>query len=330
MGTVTHFALKLPFKRKEAKLDFLGAGLLSFTIASLMIGLEEGRTGWTETRVLVLFGMAIAGLIAFIAAEQRASEPMIPLRLFSNKVVFRAAMLGMCAGTIVYGSGSFLSLYFQDALFVSPTESGLRSLPQMLGVTAATFGVGRLISKTGRYKPFPIIGSICATFALVAIAQINGETKYLYLVVPMIFMGFGAASIFTSTSIASQNGVEFHDLGVATATVMFFRSLGGSFGLAVFGTILNSTIRSEIPARVPNIAPEDASSLIRSPEKIQQLAAIPRQAVVDSIALGVSRIYWCCAAIMLIGIVLAVKLPEIALKQRAGLSDALEDTAPAH
>jgi hypothetical protein len=111
---------------------------------------------------------------------------------------------------------------------------------------------------------------------------------------------------------------------------MFFRSLGGSFGLAIFGTILNTTIRNEIPARVANIAPEDASSLIRSPEKIKQLAAIPRQAVVDSIALGVSRIYWCCAAIMLIGIVLAVKLPEIALKQRAGLSDALEDTAPAH
>ena len=330
VGTVTHFALKLPFKRKEAKLDFIGAGLLSFTIASLMIGLEEGRSGWTEKRVLVLFGMAIVGLITFVFAEQRATEPMIPLRLFSNKVVFRAAMLGMCAGTIVYGSGSFLSLYFQDALFVSPTNSGLRSLPQMLGVTVATFGVGRLISKTGRYKPFPIIGSICATCALIAIAQINGDTKYLYLAIPMIFMGFGAASIFTSTSIASQNGVEFHDLGVATATVMFFRSLGGSFGLAVFGTILNSTIRSEIPARVANIAPEDASKLIRSPEKIQQLAAIPRQAVVDSIALGVSRIYWCCAAIMLVAIVLAVLLPEIPLKQRAGLSDALEDTAPIH
>jgi MFS family permease len=146
----------------------------------------------------------------------------------------------------------------------------------------------------------------------------------------MIFMGFGAASIFTSTSIASQNGVEFHDLGVATSTVMFFRSVGGSFGLAIFGTIMNSTIRSEIPARVPGIAPEDASGLIRSPEKIEQLADIPRRAVVDSIALGVSRIFWCCAAIMLIAVVLAILLPEIPLKQRAGLSDAMEDTAPAH
>ena len=330
VGTTTHFALKLPFRRKEAKLDFAGAGLLSFTIASLMIGLEQGRHGWTDRNVLLLFAFAIIGVFAFVAVEKRADEPMIPLHLFSNKVVFRAAMLGMCAGTIVYGSGGFLSLYFQDALFVSPTNSGLRSLPQMLGVTAATFGVGRLISKTGRYKPFPIIGASLATLALIAIAQIDGNTNYSYLVIPMIFMGFGAASIFTSTSIASQNGVEFHHLGVATSTVMFFRSVGGSFGLAIFGTIMNSTIRSEIPARVSGIAAEDASTLIRSPEKIQQLADIPRHAVVDSIALGVSRIYWCCAAIMVIAIVLALLLPEIPLKQRAGLSDALEDTAPAH
>jgi hypothetical protein len=119
--------------------------------------------------------------------------------------------------------------------------------------------------------------------------------------------------------------VEFHDLGVATATVMFFRSLGGSLGLAIFGTILNSTIRSEIPART-GIEPDKAASLIRSPEEIQRLADIPRQAVVDSVAMGVSRIYWCCVAIMVVGFLIALVLPEIPLKQRAGLSDALENS----
>jgi MFS family permease len=193
----------------------------------------------------------------------------------------------------------------------------------MVGVTAATFGVGRLISKTGRYKPFPIIGTFVAGVGMLALTQINGSTQYWILILPMIVMGFGSASIFSSTSIASQNGVEFHDLGVATATVMFFRSLGGSLGLAIFGTILNSTIRSEIPART-GIAADKASTLIRSPEEIQKLADIPRQAVVDSVALGVSRIYWCCVAIMAIGFFLALVLPEIPLKQRAGLSDALE------
>lgn len=323
VGVVTHFALKLPFTKKEAKLDYAGAALLSITIGSLMVGLEEGRTGWTDSHVLGLFALSLVGLAVFIFVENRATEPMIPLRLFSNKVVFRSAMVGMCAGTVVYGSGSFLTLFFQDSQFLSPTDSGLRSLPQMIGVTAATFGIGRLISRTGRYKPFPIIGAFVSGLGMIALTQINGSTEYWILILPMILMGFGSASIFSATSIASQNGVEFHDLGVATATVMFFRSLGGSLGLAVFGTILNSTIRSEIPART-GIAADKASSLIRSPEEIQNLVLVQRQAVVDSVALGVSRIYWCCIAIMVIAFFIALVLPEIPLKQRAGLSDALE------
>ncbi|MEY3805466.1 MAG: hypothetical protein RIR69_278 [Actinomycetota bacterium] len=329
VGTVTHFALRLPFQRKDAKLDYAGAAFLSVTIGALMIGLEEGRTGWTQSHVLVLFAVSAIGLLVFLKIEQHAPEPMIPLHLFSNKIVLRSALLGMCAGAVVYGSGGFLNLYFQDSQFLSPTESGLRSVPQMIGVTAATFGIGRLISKTGRYKPFPIYGASLAALGLFAIAQITGSTPYIWLIIPMILMGFGAASIFTSTSIASQNAVEFHDLGVATATVMFFRSLGGSFGLAIFGTLLNSTIRSEIPARI-GVAPDEAANLIRSPKEIAALADIPRQAVVDSVALGVSRIFWLCAIVMVIGVVIAILLPEIPLKMRAGLSDALEKTDAAH
>ena len=232
----------------------------------------------------------------------------------------------MCAGVVTYGAGTFLSLYFQDSLFVSPTESGLRSAPQMIGVTAATFYIGRRISRTGKYKVYPIIGAVLSVIAMLAVAQIDGSTKYIYLIIPMIFMGFGTASIFTSTSIASQNAVEFHDLGVTTATVMFLRSLGGSLGLAIFGTILNSTIRSEIPKRI-GIAPDKASSIIRSPEDIQALAPAPRAAVVDSIAMGVSHIYYLCGAVMVIAVLLAIVLPERELRMRAGLSDAMEDVA---
>jgi MFS family permease len=320
---ICHFALKLPFKRRTAKLDFMGAGLLSLTIASLMIGLEEGRHGWTQQHVLILLVVALLGLVAFIKVEQRAEEPMIPLRLFSNDVVRTCALLGMCAGAVTYGAGGFLALYFQDSLFVSPTESGLRTLPTMLGVTLATFGVGRIIAKTGKYKIFPVIGSVLCIFGLTGIAQITGTTPYLYLVIPMILLGFGTASIFTTTSIASQNAVEFSDLGVATATVLFFRSLGGSFGLAVFGTVLNYTIRSEIPKRI-SIDPDKASSLIRSPEEISALPLASKQAVVDSLALGVSRIHWLCAATMVIAFLLAVILREQPLRLRAGLSDAME------
>jgi EmrB/QacA subfamily drug resistance transporter len=321
---ICHVALRLPFSRRQAKLDYLGAALLSAAIGSLMIGLEVGGHGWTEPLVLLLFSIAIVTTVLFVVVERRASEPILPLRLFANPVVRASVLLGLCAGIYTFGAGQFLPLYFQDSLFVSPTESGLRMLPQMLGVTIGTFGIGRLIARSGRYKRYPIVGSILAVVGLLGVAQITGSTTYSWLVVPMIFMGFGAATIFTTTSIASQNAVEFHDLGVATATVMFFRSLGGSFGLAVFGTVLNATIRTEIPAAL-GVPADEASSLIRSPAEIEALPDAARQAVVDSVALGVSRIYWICAAVMTVGVVIAFLLPERPLRLRAGLSDAMEE-----
>jgi len=323
IGTVTHFALKLPFTRREAKLDFAGAGLLSVTIGSMMIALEEGRSGWAERPVLILFAVAVVGLAFFIKVEQHAAEPMIPLRLFSNKVVFRASMLGMCAGVVSYGAGSFLNLYFQDSLLLSPTKSGLRTVPQMIGVTAATFGVGRLIAKTGRYKPFPIVGCALSVIGLYVVSTVSGTTPYSRLIIPMILMGFGTASVFSTTSIAGQNAVEYHDMGVTTATMMFFRSFGGSIGLAIFGTMLNSTIRSEIPKKT-GIEAAKASGLIRSPKDIAKLPAMSRQAVIDSVATGVGRIYLGCAIVMLCAIAIGFWLPEWPLRTRAGLSDSME------
>jgi EmrB/QacA subfamily drug resistance transporter len=320
---ICQVALRLPFQRRQARLDVVGATFLVGGISTLMIGLEVGRDGWTDGSTLVWFVAAAVFVVAFIVQERRAEDPMIPLRLFGNDVVRTAALLGMCAGVIAFGAGQFLPLYFQDSLFVSPTESGLRMLPMMAGVTLTTFGVGRLIAHTGGYKRWPVIGTWLGVVGMTVIAQIDGDTSYLWLVVPMAFMGMAMGSVFTSTSIATQNAVEFRDLGVATATVMFFRSLGGSFGLAVFGTVLNSTVRSEIPRRT-GVPADEAAGLIRSPEQIRALPDDTRQAVIDTIALGVSRIYWICATVMVVGAVFALILPERPLRTRAGLSDAME------
>jgi EmrB/QacA subfamily drug resistance transporter len=328
VAAISHVALRLPFTKRDARLDYAGAVLLTLGIGCLMIGLEEGRKGWTDPLPLTLFAAAGVLLAAFVLVEHRAAEPMIPLHLFANPVALVCILLGLCAGVVTYGAGQFLPLYFQDSLFVSPTESGLRMLPQMVGVTIATFAVGRLIAKTGRYKMFPVVGSLCSMLGLLGVAQITGTTSYLWLLGPMVLMGFGTAALFTTTSIAGQNAVDFHDLGVVTATMVFFRNLGGSFGLAAFGTILNATIRAEIPART-EVSADQAADLIRSPAEIAALPEPTRQAVVDSVALGVSRIYWVCAAVMAVAVVLALALPERPLRARAGLSDAMEDAAAA-
>ena len=288
-----------------------------------MIALELGQDGWTEPDVLALLGVAVAAIAGLLVVEHRAEEPIIPLRLFADRAVLTATLIGMCAGTIAFGAGQFLPLYFQDSIFVSPTESGLRMLPQMLGITFGTFGIGRLISRTGKCKPWPIAGTAIAVVASLAISGIDGNTSYATLVLPMIGLGFGMASVFTTSSIVAQNAVEFRDLGVVTSTIMFFRSLGGSLGLAVFGTILNSAIRSEIPARL-DVDADAASDLIRSPDEIQLLPLVERSAVIDSVAIGVGRVYLVCALVMAAGFVVALLLPERPLRERAGISDAME------
>ena len=328
-AAVAHVALRLPFPRRKAKLDLLGAATLSIAIGATMIGLEEGQDGWTERHVVILFAVGLLSTVAFILAERRAEEPIIPLRLFSDRAVLTATLLGMSAGTIAFGAGQFLPLYFQDSIFVSPTESGLRMLPQMIGVTLGTFGIGRVIAMTGKCKPWPIAGTAIATVSALMISGISGDTGYASLVLPMIGLGFGMASVFTTSSIVAQNAVDFRDLGVVTSTIMFFRSLGGSFGLAIFGTILNGAIRSEIPKRL-DVDAEQAVDLIRSPQEIQAMPPAQRAAVIDSVAIGVGRVYLVCAAVMAFGFVVALLLPERPLRARAGISDAMEQqSAPA-
>lgn len=328
-SVVSYIALDLPFPRRKSRIDVAGAGLLAVIIGSLIIALELGGTdGWTEPPVLGLLAVVVVGLGVFIVVELHAAEPMIPLHLFTDRVVLTSIIAGMCAGTLAFGAGQFLPLYFQDSLFVSPTESGLRMLPQMIGVTLGTFGIGRLILWTGKYKIFPVIGCAVAVVGLLVISRIDGSTSYLSLVLPMIAMGFGMAAVFTTTSIATQNAVEFRDLGVATATIMFFRSLGGSLGLAAFGTILTATVRREVPQRL-GISGDEAVSMIRVPDDIAALPEESRTAVVDSLASGVGNIYLVCTAIMVIGLIAAIALPERPLRPRAGLSDALESATPA-
>lgn len=326
-AAVSYVALDLPFHRRKVRIDYAGATLLAIIIGSLIVALELGGTdGWSEPIVFVLLVAVVVGVVTFVMLEQRVPEPMIPLHLFTNRVVLMSIFAGMSVGTIAFGAAQFLPLYFQDSLFVSPTESGLRMLPQMIGVTIGTFGIGRLILVTGRYKLFPVVGTGLAVVGLFAISNISGSTSYVSLILPMVAAGAGVGAVFTSTSIATQNAVDFQDLGVATATVMFFRILGGSLGLAAFGAILTSTVRSELPSRL-DVTPDEAVDLIREPAVIAALDDSRREAVVDGLASGVGNVYLMCAGLVVIGFIAATLLPEHPLRTRAGLSDALEAEA---
>ena len=317
---VTHRALRLPFPKRRSTIDWAGAGLLVAMLGALMLGLEQGRAGILNPRTAALVGVAAALALVFVAIERRAVDPILPPRMFSNRVVLSCALMGFCAGGVAFGAAQFLSVYFQDALFISPTQAGFRSLPIMLTVVVSSTMAGRLIAKTGRYRLFPIVGSFLAAVGSFGISRVTAGTPYWALVLPLAALGLGSGGVFTTSSIATQNACELRDMGVATATIMFFRNLGGSVVAAVSGTILNTTIRSSVPKRVP-ITAEQAVKLVRKPSEIRALPAETSRAIVDAVSRGTGRIYLFAGVLYLVALFWAWFMPELPLRRVAGINE---------
>jgi EmrB/QacA subfamily drug resistance transporter len=323
-GVCTHLVLRLPFTKRRAPIDWTGAALLSIALAALLISLERGRADWTSPTIVGGFTVALGATLLFVLQERRAPDPMIPLRLFADPVIRSCFMIGLLIGAITYGSMTFMPLFFQDSQFLSPTASGLRQMPVMIGVVVMSFAAGRLISRTGRYRPFPILGCAAVAVGILGLVRIEASTPYVALVVPLALIGLGSGAVYTTTSIAAQNACALADLGVTTATVMFARSLGGSFGLAAFSTMLTTRVRGDLPG-LTGLSPDDAVALIRTPAEIEQLPTDTRSAVVDVIAAAVASIMVVSVVVMVVALVFALVLPGRPLRSMAGITEALTE-----
>ncbi len=185
-------------------------------------------------------------IFLFIVVEQRASEPVLPLKLFRNPVFTQCSAIGFVVGLCMFGALSYLPLFMQVVDGDSPTVSGLRLLPLMGGLLVASIGTGQLISKFGRYKIYPICGTLMMALGLFLLSRIDEHTKSSVLGWDMVVFGLGIGLTMQVLTIATQNNVDYADLGVATSGVTYFRSIGGSFGASVFGTIPNNQLNSKV------------------------------------------------------------------------------------
>ncbi len=319
--------LHIPFVQRKVRIDWIGAALLSLSLGTLVIGLDRGRKDWSNPSVLMLLAVAAAAMVLFIAQERRAPEPIIPLRLFSNKVFRIASSMGFVAGALAYGAQSFLPLQFQDANFVSPTRAGLYLAPVMAGVMFGSAYGGRFIAATGRYKALPIIALVLGTLGALAISRITASTRLFVLALPMVAIGLGNGTTFTTTSIATQNAISPTDIGVGTASLLSIRALGGSLGLALFGTLFTSTVEANLTANLPAgslPAGKPVSSLLREPATIQALAKPVRQVVVQSISEGTGKVFLFASGVAAVGVVLALILPELPLRTTVSQASSLE------
>ncbi len=315
--------LRVPFQKRSSRIDVSGAVLLSGALGSLILALDRGKHGWVKTPVFVLLLISALLFVVFFVAEGRASEPIIPLRLFKNRVFAIASAMGFLAGSMSFGAQQFLPLQFQDANLFSPTKAGLALSPIMIGIMIGSAGGGRLIAKTGRYKRYPIIGVSLLVLGVFVFSQISVSTKLIVLIFPMIGIGIGNGATFTTTSIATQNRIAPSDIGVGTATLVSLRSLGGSLGLALYGTLFTSTVTASLRRSVPTDAKNRVSavaSLVREPAKIRLLAPSLRSAVANAVTSGTARVFLVAFPVSLFALFLAWRLPEYPLRTEASSS----------
>lgn len=248
--------LHLPVRKIEHRIDFLGAAMLAGSVVCLLLVTVLGGAtyAWTSTPIYALAGSGVLLALLFIYWESKAKEPIIPLHLFKNDIFSVSSALSFLSGAAMFGAMTFIPEYQQVVRGYSATKSGLLLLPMVAGLMCAMIPSGRLISKIGKYRIFPIIGTAVTAFGLFLFSHITLTTSQWMLSVWMVVLGLGIGTYMQVMTLAVQNSVDRKDMGSATSVVTFFRSMGASFGTAIFGAILTARLShyliQDLPASV--------------------------------------------------------------------------------
>jgi EmrB/QacA subfamily drug resistance transporter len=310
--------LDLPFRRQAHPVDYLGSVLLVSGVSALLMVTVWGGSEYEWGSPMIL-GLAAAGvllILLFLIQERRAEEPLLPLRLFRDRTFTITSAAGFIVGVGMFGGIVFLPLFLQVVLGASPTNSGLLLIPLMAGIVVSSTMSGRMITRTGRYKVFPLIGTSLMALGLWLLSSMGPETNLVQTSTYMLVLGVGVGQVLQVLVIAVQNAVDARDLGIATSSATFFRSLGGSFGTALFGAILASRLASDLAGVLPGGA-EGNGDLAGSVEMIAQLPDGARQAVVGVFADAITSAFAVAVPIALAALVLIIFLPELPLREVA-------------
>jgi len=319
---VLQLTLHLPVLRRQAKIDYLGAALITGGVCDLLIWVslagQQFAWGSGTTVVLVAVGVVLLALAAVV--ELRTAEPIIPLRLFRQRTISLATGAGLFIGVAMFGATVFLAQYFQISRGASPTESGLRTMPMILGLAIASLLVGRLVSSTGRWKRYLVAGSLTATAGFALLSTIDADTSFVLVAVYMALVGIGLGATMQNLVLSVQNSVQAHQLGSATATVSFFRSLGGAIGVSALGAVLagqvsHSLVRGLAALGLP------ASSGAGDGGGIPDVSTLPgpvASVVENAYGDAVGHVFLIATPLMALAVVAISFIKEVPLRQQSG------------
>ncbi|MCM1969704.1 MFS transporter [Streptomyces sp. G1] len=299
--------LQVPARRIQARIDWAGIALLTLSISAIVLAATwAGSTyAWGSWQILSLGAAAIVGLALFVQVEKRAGEPLLPLSVFTGHRNYPLAMiLLLAAGVVMFGAGLYLPLFQQTVQGASATDSGLLMLPMMIPVVIVSTVAGKVMSATGKYKVFPVVGTLFLTAGTGLLATMDAHTSSLVTSFSMVLVGIGLGFTLQMAGTIAQNSVSLRDMGAAMSSVNLFRTLGGSLGVAVFGSLFTRAVQPHLPA--------DAET---DPNALRDLPAGAKDAYLGAFATGTSHIFLTAAILCALAFVAAVFVIEVPLKK---------------
>ena len=271
---ITSMSLHIPKVKREHSIDYLGALLLVSGVSALLLGISVygPQDGWQASKTLLTLAAALVLILFFIFQENRAKEPILPLTLFKNHTFSVTSVMAFIIGAGMFGAIIMLPLYLQIVKGDSATSAGLKLIPFMIGIVAMSIVSGKMITKHGHYKRFPIIGLALMTVGLAMLSTLTESTPFWQLSIYSILIGAGLGFSMQTIVIALQNSVDFRDLGVATSANTFFRSIGATMGVALFGTVYASRLAHNLPIEIEKLRASNPAALVgATPEKFEAL-----------------------------------------------------------
>ena len=313
-------ALQVPGKlrRVHHTIDYLGAVLLSLAATSLILLTSLGGTtyAWASAPIYILgiAGVVLIGL--FVLAERYAAEPILPLHLFKTRVFSVTSVVGFIVGFGMFGAITYLPAFFQVVRGISPTISGVYLLPLMAGLLLVSITSGQIIARTGKYRVFPIAGTALMTIGLFLLHLMSPSTPTVFDALAMLVLGMGLGGVMQVLVIIVQNGVPHSELGVATSGATFFRSIGGSFGTAIFGAIFSNVLVGNLASHLHGLSlPGGFSAADVTPAALSHLPAAVHSGFVSGYAESIQTVFLIAVPIAVLAFLASWLIPQVELKQ---------------